>query len=68
MTKAECEANGIRTLPRSLAEALDHLERDRGHSDARGHEDALPDAQARRDGQVAATGIDALCAMYAQVY
>jgi glutamine synthetase len=68
MTETERRANGIVALPKSLGEALDTLARDDGT--------LMPEAlrgpylmhKRGEMGQVAATGIDALCAMYAQVY
>jgi len=60
-------ANGVLSLPRSLAEALDHLERD-----ATLMPDGLkmPYLMHKRGelSQVAGIETDALCAMYAQVY
>lgn len=67
MTEAERKANRIVGLPRSLSEALDHLECD---------VDLMPAAmkgpyvmhKRGEIGQVATTTIDALCGLYAEVY
>jgi glutamine synthetase len=68
MSKAECEAGGIRTLPRSLAEALDHLERDPGILMPDGMK--MPYLMHKRGevAHIAEISTDILCAQYAQVY
>ena len=68
MSKAECEAGGIRTLPRSLAEALDHLERDPGILMPDGMK--MPYLMHKRGevAHIAEINTDILCAQYAQVY
>lgn len=68
MSKAECEANGIALLPRSLGEALDHLER--GDGTLMPPAMKMPYVMHKRGelGQVADIEVDKLCAMYAQVY
>ncbi|MEZ5830058.1 MAG: glutamine synthetase family protein [Dongiaceae bacterium] len=68
MSEAERSANGIVTLPHSLGEALDHLDRSEARLMPLGMK--MPYLMHKRGelAQVADTEIDALCSMYAQVY
>lgn len=68
MSEAERAANGIVALPKSLGEALDHLEGDPGTLMAGDMKAAYLMHKRGEAGQVAATGIDQLCGLYVQVY
>lgn len=68
MTEAERQANGIFALPKSLGDALDHLERDPGTLMAGDMKTAYLMHKRGEARQVSATGIDELCGLYARVY
>lgn len=68
MDEADRRANGIVALPKSLGEALDHLERDGGSLMPEGMKAPYLMHKRGELAQVSGNDADALCAMYAQVY